>query len=132
MSRTRISDRTLLAHCLSRLLDIPHAHQVLMHEDQMISLAERDHWPKPVAEGGTNHFSNVWARGIREHREKTRKVDVPGIAKRKRIRADEAEHQAALRRKLLGPSPFADLRPRPSRWPQGRKLQSRSMKENRR
>lgn len=96
MTHTRISDRTLLAHCLARLFGIPHEHQQAMHEDQMISLVERDHWPVPVAEGGSGHFSNVWARLIGEHREKTRKVDVPGIAKRKRIARAEAAHQARM------------------------------------
>ena len=94
MTRRRISDRTLLASCLARLFEVPHAHQQAMHEDQMISLAERDHFPIPVAEGGSDHFSNVWARMIGEHREKTRKVDVPGIAKRKRLARAETEHAA--------------------------------------
>jgi hypothetical protein len=128
VKRTRITDRTLLAHCLSRLLEIPHSHQVLLHEDQMISLAERDHWPVPVAEGGTNHFSNVWARPIREHREKTSKIDVPGIAKRKRIRRKEAEHQAArawVTERLADPPS-----PRKSQWAK-RKLQSRRFQKRR-
>lgn len=87
--RKRITDRTLLAHFIDRVFEIPHEHQKLMHEDQVISLIERDHWPVPVAEGGANHHSNVWARLIADHREKTRKVDVPAIAKGKRIRNAE-------------------------------------------
>lgn len=109
-ARTRISDRTLLAHCLARLLEIPHEHQQAMHQDHVISLIERDHWPIPVAEGGSGHFSNVWARPIGEHREKTRKVDVPGIAKRKRIARAAAEHKIALEIKAgTNPSRFMVL-----------------------
>lgn len=88
-TRKRITDRTLAAHLVARVFEIPHEHQKLLHEDQVLSLIERDHWPVPVAEGGTNHFSNVWARLIADHREKTRTVDVPTIAKNKRIRRNE-------------------------------------------
>lgn len=118
MSR-RFTDRAMLAHYICRVHGIPHEHQVLMHEDQVISLIERDHWPKAKAEDGTEHFSNAWGLLIAEHREKTRKLDVPGIAKRKRIAANEARHQAVMREKLLGPAPsFVEAppsRPRPKR-----------------
>lgn len=115
-ARKRFSDRTMLAHFIARVFEIPHEHQKLMHEDQVISLIERDHWPVPLAEGGAHHFSNAWGRLIADHREKTRTVDVPGIAKRKRIAANEAARQARAREKLLGPSPeFVEPRTSPKR-----------------
>ena len=119
-ARTRISDRTLLASCLARLFEIPHAHQVLMHQDQMISLAHRDHFPVPFAEGGTNHFSNVWARLITEHREKTAKTDIPAIAKGKRIRSREIVRRYKAIQKC-DPTAAAELYPAVERLLQRRK-----------
>lgn len=105
MKRARISDRTLAAALAAQVFGIAHEHQVLMHEDQMLSLVHRDHFPIPHAEGGSNHFSNVRARLIGEHREKTRTIDIPGIAKRKRVRRAQEEHSARMAAKLFGAPP---------------------------
>jgi hypothetical protein len=99
--------REQLAALLCRLGGIPHGHQKLMTADQVISLFEADHWPIRKADGGNDVFWNCWHRFISEHRHKTSTIDVPQIAKRKRIRR-------------------AMEQPRPaSRWPQGRKIRSR-------
>lgn len=73
---------------------IPYGDAKLMSADQIISLFNDDHYPIPVAEEGSNHPSNLMPRLIAAHREKTAKIDVPQIAKGKRLRAAEAQHAA--------------------------------------
>lgn len=71
--------------------------------------------------------------------------DTSAVAKSDRVSAAHREHLAAMARKLVGPSPFAEVQPAhrgdaywkkkrelQSRWPKGRKLQSRSSFEGRR
>lgn len=79
-----------------------------------------------VAIDGTNHPTNLTPRLTADHREKTNKIDIPQIAKTKRITKAQAEFQ----RKILAKAGLADdvekTETKPaSRWPQGRKLQSR-------
>ena len=120
-SRTHISLKTKLAAALALIFEIPHAHQQAMTAEQVLSLAAFDHWPVCREDGlllgmsveQVDHFSNLWPRMIWEHREKTAKIDLPQMAKSKRIRAKRAAVAAA---------PAA--KPRHSRWPQGRKIQS--------
>lgn len=57
------------------------------------------------------------------HREKSRR-DTSIVAKSGRLVEGQREHLATMARKLIGPSPFEE-KPKRSRWPQGRKLQSR-------
>jgi hypothetical protein len=75
-----------LASTLLTLWAIPHEHAKQMTDDQVISLFEFDHWPIPYAEGGETIGSNLLPMFIGNHRIKTRFTDVPGIAKRKRVR----------------------------------------------
>lgn len=51
--------------------------------------------------------------------------DTSIVAHSDRLVEREREHIQAMARKLVGPSPFTDM-PKRSRWPQGRKLQSRN------
>lgn len=126
--RAHISDRTKLAATLLQMLRpnevgqlvpiIPHAHAKLMTADQIISLFHFDHYPLRKADGGPDEPWNLEPRPIREHREKTAKVDVPGMAKERRVVRVNAEFQRRLLAKDAG-------EPRPqSRWPK-RKLRSR-------
>jgi hypothetical protein len=76
---------------------IPHKQAAAMTVDEIIGLIERDHDPIPAALGGSNHPSNLVPRLKAVHREKTAKIDIPMIAKVKRI----ADKYAEYRRKLL-------------------------------
>jgi hypothetical protein len=63
------------------------------------------------AEDGGDHFSNLEPMLIAPHRERTRKVDIPAIAKGKRLTLKHEEFRRRLLAKEAGQS-----RP-PSRWP---------------
>lgn len=132
--REHISLKTKLAAALCVILDIPHEHQKLMTEDQVLSLAQWDHYPIRRIDGlalgmsteEVDRFSNIGARPIMAHREKTAKVDLPQMAKSQRNRDAEAEHHAVMRRKMLA---LGDEQARCcSRWPKGRKIPSRPMR----
>lgn len=109
MSRAHISLKTKLAAAVRELLRIPHEHAVLMTEDQILSLVEWHHIAYHAHEGGDEHH-NIDPMTIMAHRERTRKIDIPAIAKTKRISAD---HEA-FRARLL--TPRADRAPKKSRW----------------
>ncbi len=142
--RKKISINVLYAAALLQIRDeetgeplIPHDHAKLMTADNIISLFHADHYPIPHAEDGPDEPWNITHRFIPAHRKKTAEIDVPQIAKNKRIAAGHAAHQAAMDAKLGLESENPDLasiaqpgrtvpKPRPkSRWPQGRKLQTR-------
>lgn len=103
MTRKHISLKTKLAAALLQLREygsdgqwlpiIDHTHAKQMTANQIISLFHWDHYPVPHAEGGPDEPWNLHAELIGAHREKTRKVDVPRIAKNKRIRKKEREHR---------------------------------------
>lgn len=95
-TRAPISDRTKLAAALCLLFDIPGEDQKRMHEDHVLSLVQWDHWPIRKADGGSDEFSNLRPLLIGAHREKTATVDVPAIAKGKRIQHAEAIHDATM------------------------------------
>lgn len=134
--REHISLQTKLAAALCVILEIPHEHQLLMTEDQVLSLVQWDHWPirrddglalgMSVAE--VDRFSNLFPKSIAGHREKTAKIDAPQMAKSRHLRDAQAEHRATMGQKAgiaaVEPSPG---RPR-SRWPQGRTIPSRPMR----
>jgi hypothetical protein len=63
---------------------IPHNVAAQMTEQDIEALFEVDHDPEPVANGGSNHPSNLVPRLKAEHREKTRR-DIKRIAKGKRL-----------------------------------------------
>ena len=91
---------------------MPYEVSKRMSADQIIALFEWDHWPIPKAEGGPDEPWNLMPRPIDIHREKTAKIDIPAIAKGKRIRRDQEE----FRRRILAKEPGRSARP-PSRWP---------------
>ena len=110
--REHISLKTKLASALLMLTGpdgrdiIPYADSKRMSADQIISLFAFDHWPIRKADGGTDHPSNLTPRLIAAHREKTAKVDVPEMAKSKRIRRKEEAHSARMG---ASTDSFADL-----------------------
>jgi hypothetical protein len=83
-----------------------------MTEDQILSLFHFDHWPVPKALGGPDEPWNLEPRPIMEHRKKTAKLDVPAIAKTKRVCATHEE----FKRKVLA-KPCGHKREKSPRWP---------------
>jgi hypothetical protein len=81
---------------------IPHDHAKLLTADQIISLFARDHYPVRRVDGGPDEPWNLTWRFVGAHRKKTAEIDVPAIAKGKRIRQREAEHRIALLEKVTG------------------------------
>ena len=124
--RRKISDRTLLASTLCIIFDIPHEHQILMHEDQVLSLIERDHYPIRHADGGSNHFSNVRPLLIAAHDFKTFKNNGTGRSDATDMAHDRAlierqhQHGERMAAKLYGES-----KPEPER--RARKLTGRGL-----
>jgi hypothetical protein len=94
--RPHISLKTKLAAAICCLLKIPHEHAEAMHEEHVLSLVDWDHYPIPKAHGGPDAHFNLVPRPKLEHRLKTAKIDVPQIAKTKRIEADNIRHQAII------------------------------------
>jgi hypothetical protein len=110
-----------------------------MTAQQICDLFEWDHGIY-YANGGSTHPTNITARFIQAHREKTRKVDIPAIAKNKRIRAA----QDAFRRRMLEKDGLIPIdvrgdmadggasRPKPKRgWPKRPFLGSRADRSRR-
>lgn len=86
---------------------------------QIISLFDKDHWPKLKVNGGPNVFWNCTWRPKQQHRIKTATQDIPALRKGDRIHAQQAE----FRRSLLAKAGQAEAEP-PSephkfkrRWP---------------
>src|SRR5689334_19306018 len=102
-SRPPIRLRVKCAAALLALIDdkgeplIPWEHAKAMTSDQMFSLFQFDHDPIRAEAGGPALPWNLVPRLIRAHRRKTAKVDVPEIAKIKRVAKAEEE----FRRRLL-------------------------------
>lgn len=109
MKRKHISYKTKLAAALRELLRIPYGHAVLLSEDQILSLVQWHHI-RYHADSQIDEHWNLEPLTIKVHREMTALVDIPQIAKTKRISAAHEE----FRRKLLTPR---DERPiMKSRW----------------
>lgn len=109
MTRKHISLKTKLAAVICQLF-LTHDEAVALSEEQALQLVNWDHYPVPHAEGGPDTHFNLMAVLVPGHKEKTAKIDIPGIAKRKRV--SEAHEQ--FRQRLLTPR---DQRPpRTSRW----------------
>lgn len=53
-----------------------------------------------AAIGGTNHPTNLTPRPPPEHREKTNTIDIPQIAKTKRVAKKHAAHESAMAEKI--------------------------------
>ena len=120
---------------------IPYDHAKAMDVDAVLSLVDFDHYPIPKAHGGPDKFFNLTPRLRPGHRIKTAKIDIPVIAKTKRVRAANAAHTRIMLNKTFGDAKvFEELfqefmvgRPKakrkmPSRpFPKGqRKMQSRN------
>lgn len=130
-ARAHISLKEKLAAALCQMLCddgtgklvpvIPYDDAKRMTADQVLSLWRWDHYPVRHADGGPDKHFNLVPRLIREHREKTAKVDVPQIRKADRIRrADDAAVNRLLARDAGEPR-------QRSRWP-SRKIQSRGFR----
>lgn len=81
---------------------------------QIISRFALDHYPVRYADGGASEPWNLLWRPCAEHDEKTRTIDVPEIAKGKRIRGETRN----------GPKRKIPARVNP--WPKGRTFQKRA------
>jgi hypothetical protein len=128
MSRKEPTITAKLAAVVRQLLGIPFDHARLMTDDQVISLVQFNHIlyhadmkDNPECDA---HW-NLEALTIMAHRERTRKIDVPQIAKTKRI---SAEHEA-FRQRLL--TPRDERPPKRSKWG-SRPFPKRSKKDGRR
>lgn len=108
-ARKHISFKTKLAAALSALF-FTHDEAKALSEDQVLSLVVWDHDPVPHAHGGEDAHYNLTPRLIFDHRQKTAKIDVPQIAKTKRI---SKEHEAFRQRILTG---RVDREPKKSKW----------------
>jgi acetyl-CoA acetyltransferase len=107
--RAHISLREKLAAALAWYEGIPYEDAQKMSAEQCISLFQFDHWPHRKCDGGSDHFSNLRPMFIGEHRKKTATVDLPAIAKDRRI---EEKWNAFNRAVAAGNKPPR----RPSRW----------------
>ncbi|MBR0941037.1 hypothetical protein [Bradyrhizobium liaoningense] len=118
--RAHISFKTKLAATLCEMLTddgtgklvkiIPHEDAVKMTEDQVLSLFRFDHGLYH-AQDGSDEFWNLTPMLIEAHNVKTRRRDIPQIAKTRRIEKAQEEFRARLLAKDRG-------EPRlPSRWP---------------
>lgn len=118
MKRAHIPLKTKLAATLLTMLRpdedgnlvriISHDEAKRLTADQILARYHFDHWPIRKADGGPDAPWNLEPRPIAEHAKKTREIDVPQIAKQKRIRGETRN----------GPR-------RPNAWPKGRSIQSR-------
>lgn len=107
--RKAISGDTKLAAALLTMLRqdesgamvpvIPPEHAQHMTAREVISLFHFDH-VVPHALGGSDAHHNLVPRPLMEHRHKTATVDVPQIAKTKRIEAKQAEFRRTVLAKV--------------------------------
>lgn len=104
---------------------ISHKHAKLMSPEQVISLFHFNHYPIPHAEDGPAVHWNLDPELIALHRAVTATIDVPGIAKRKRVRAAEGEHQARMAVKTFGADHIPDVSNMVEPRRRGRKIPSR-------
>ena len=98
-----------LAAALREFGDIPYEHACLMTADQVISLFQFNHILYH-RDGGSDEHWNLEPMFIRAHRDRTTKVDIPQIAKTKRI----SHAEEAFRARLL--TPRDEREPKKSRW----------------
>ena len=98
-----------LAAALRELLEIPYEHARLMSAEQIISLVEWHHIHYHADGHGVEHW-NLDPLLRSGHKARTAKIDIPQIAKTKRISKAESE----FRTRLLTPR---DERPvKKSKW----------------
>lgn len=110
-----------LASALLALGHIPYEDSKRMTAAQIISLFQWDHYPVRKADGGPDAPWNLRPMLRAAHRAKTNTIDMPALAKSKRIQLGEAEHQLRMAAKMLGlPRKLGSKRRRS--WPQRRRL----------
>ena len=135
VSRAHINLKTKLASALCQMVRydeeqaafvriIPHEQAKTLTEDQILARFEFHHDPIPKAHDGPDVHWNLTPLPKAKHREITAKIDIPRIAKGKRL----SKQQNAFRRRLLARSEGEALPA--SRWPK-RKLQSRGFEQRR-
>jgi hypothetical protein len=112
---------TKLASALLALEHIPYEDAKRMTAAQIISLYQFDHYPVRKADGGPDAPWNLRPMLRAAHRVKTSKIDMPALAKSRRIQLGEAEHQLRMAAKLLG-LPRKLGKRRRNRWQQGGRL----------
>jgi hypothetical protein len=121
MSRPRkhVSFKTKLVAALCQMrhevdgkleLILNHDEAKALSEDQILSLFHWEHGVIPHAEDGPDCHWNLEPMLIAPHREKTATVDVPGIAKRKRVAKGHIEHTRTMM------TPRDQRQPKQSRW----------------
>jgi hypothetical protein len=121
MSRVRkkISFKTKLVAALCQMrhevdgkweLILNHEEAKALSEDEILSIFHWDHTPIPHAEGGEDVHYNLAPVLIPGHRKKTATIDVPGIAKRKRVATGYIEHTRTMN------TPRDQREPKKSRW----------------
>jgi hypothetical protein len=138
--RKSISLRTKLASALLTIVRpnergelervIPHDMAKQMSDDQIISLFHFDHYPVPHAHDGPDEAWNLEPRPIVEHRGITAKVDVPRIAKAKRLSRATSALAAVLAAKVTGDDPPPSAKRHKYQWPRGRKIPTKPNKRN--
>lgn len=130
-ARKKIALRELLAAALSQML--PQAERdelraAKVPAKRIISLFTPDHVILHAFYGVDRWFNLTMTRRGPELKAKDN-ADTSIVAKTDRVSEGQREHLQVMARKLVGPSPFADMdrgsRGR-SRWAPGRKLQSRN------
>lgn len=113
MTRKEPTLRDKLAAALRELLEIPYDHAKLMSAEQIISLVQWHHIHYHADKKDDPDVDAHWNLDpllIGGHRLRTAKIDIPQIAKTKRL----TKQQEEFRRTILTPR---DQRPpRPSRW----------------
>ena len=119
-ARAHISFKTKLVAALCQMrhevdgkweLILTYEEAKALSEDQILSLFHWEHGVVPHAEGGEDTHFNLEPMLIAPHRKKTSEVDVPGIAKRKRVAKAHADHTRTMS------TPRDERPPRQSRWP---------------
>lgn len=110
---------------------IGHEEAKTLTADQIVSRFHFNHHPIPHAHGGPDEAWNLDPEPVETHREITAKVDIPRIAKAKRIIKGEAAHQEAMTAKVTGQRILTRDKPGKRPFGQGRKLQSRNTFETR-
>lgn len=109
--RSHISLKVKLAAALLQLGHIPFSQAKRMNADQIIALYRFDHYPIPHAQDGPDEPWNLQPLLAGTHDWKTAKVDIPQIAKTKRI----TKAEEAFRQRLLTPPP--ERPPWKHNWP---------------
>lgn len=147
--RKAIPLKTKLAAALACLLPQSQRDELRANRvspEMVISLFRHDHIT-PHADGGSDEWWNIDPLQTAVHEEKTAKIDVPRIAKGKRLRAKLARHNAIMAnisesqeaRQASNMPPDMQKRPirgfpnRPKRgssqrWPKGRKIPTRPLR----